>query len=80
MIYLNTEIKTHTPFLMTKSHSYPVNNDTQIDKLRDIIDYVYWLSVENIAIPGSSIYSGIIYRMKGLDVYKYIQMCIIKCL
>ena len=73
MIYLNTEIKTHTPFLMTKSHSYTVNNDTQIDKLRDIIDYVYWLSVENIKHPGSSIYSGIIYRMKGLDVYKYIQ-------
>ena len=73
MIYLNTEIKSHTPFLMTKSHSYPVNNDTQIDKLRDIIDYVYWLSVENITLPGSSIYSGLIYRMKGLDLYKYIQ-------
>ena len=73
MIYLNTEIKSHTPFLMTKSHSYPLNNDTQVNKLRDIINYVYWLSVENITLPGSSIYSGLIYRMKGLDLYKYIQ-------
>jgi len=73
MIYLNTEIKSHTPFLQKKSHSYPLNNDTQVNKLIDIINYVYWLSVENITLPGSSIYSGFIYRMKGLDLYKYIQ-------
>ena len=70
----NMEIKTQTPFIMTKCMSYPIKNYTQIDKLKNDINYVYWLLTEDITIPGTSPYSGQIMRIKGIDLYNYIQI------
>ena len=53
--------------------SYPIRKMIQIDKLKDIIDFVYWLCTEDINIPGTSPYSGRIYRIKGKDLYNYIN-------
>ena len=73
MIYLNTEIKTQTPYLKAQCMSYPIKKMIQINKLKDTIDYVYWLCTEDINIPGTSSYSGRIYRIKGKDLYNYIN-------
>ena len=73
MIYLNTEIKTQTPYLKAQCMSYPIKKMIQINKLKDTIDYVYWLCTEDINIPGTSPYSGRIYRIKGKDLYNYIN-------
>ena len=73
MIYLNTEIKTQTPYLRAQCMSYPIKKMIQINKLKDTIDYVYWLCTEDINIPGTSPYSGRIYRIKGKDLYNYIN-------
>ena len=73
MIYLNTEIKTQTPYLRAQCMSYPIKKMIQINKLKDTIDYVYWLCTEDINIPGTSLYSGRIYRIQGKDLYNYIN-------
>ena len=73
MIYLKTELKTQTPYLKAQCMSYPINKSIQIDKLKDIIDFVYWLCTEDINIPGTSLYSGRIYRIQGKDLYNYIN-------
>ena len=73
MIYLTTELKTQTPYLKAQCMSYPIRKMIQIDKLKDIIDFVYWLCTEDINIPGTSLYSGRIYRIQGKDLYNYIN-------
>ena len=73
MITLNIEVKSHTPYLKTQSMSYPVKKDIQIEKLKSLIHFVYFLCTENITMPASSAYSGIIYRIKGIDLYNYIH-------
>jgi hypothetical protein len=70
---LNIEVKTQTPYLKTQRMSYPVKKDTQIEKLKSKIDFVYFLCTEDITMPSSSAYSGIIFRIKGIDLYNYIH-------
>ena len=73
LMKLNIEIKTQTPYLMGKCMSYPIKKFIQINKLKDNINYVYWLLTEDINLPGTLPYSGQIMRIKGIDLYNYIQ-------